>query len=130
MDTTSMQVQALIALAMPLAIQLAKRSKTPLLAWIDQAKPRVCIVTNAIASLATAGGIEFARNAHSLTISWPDGATMLRGVLTFLVSAILQFATQHALYEGLWRHVVASPSNPPMARTTQIYGVAGQGHGQ
>ncbi len=54
-------------------------------------------------------GIEFAHAPHSLTVSWPDAATLARGLVTFLVSAVLQFAAQHALYDGFWRQVVPSP---------------------
>jgi hypothetical protein len=105
MDANSIQIQALVTFMMPFFIQLAKRSKARGLAWIDQAKPKVCVATSAATALATSLGIQFARTPHSLTVTWPDAATLLHGFLTFLVSALLQFAGQHALYEGLWRQV-------------------------
>jgi hypothetical protein len=111
MDTQSLQVQALITFVMPLLIQLAKRSQSHAFAWIDQNKPKICVLTSGVMALATSMGIEFVHAPHSLTVSWPDGATVLRGLATFLISAGFQFAAQHALYEGLWRHVVASPSS-------------------
>ena len=106
MDIQSLQVQALITFLTPFFIQLAKRSQSVAFAWIDQNKPRVCMLTSAVTALATSMGIQFAHAPHSLTVTWPDSATLLRGLVTFLVSAVLQFATQHALYEGMWRHVL------------------------
>jgi hypothetical protein len=111
MDMHSLQIQALITFIMPLVIQLAKRSQSAGLAWIDQHKPKIGMLVSAATALTTSMGIGFAHAPHSLTVSWPDTATMARGVVTFLVSAILQFAAQHALYEGFWRHVVPAPSN-------------------
>jgi hypothetical protein len=106
MDTHSIEVQALITFVMPLLIQLAKRSHSLAFAWIDQNKPKICVFTSAVAALATAMGIEVAHAPHSLTVTWPDEATLLRGFAAFLISAVFQFAAQHALYEGLWRHVM------------------------
>ena len=111
MDTNSIQIQALITFVTPFLIQLAKRSRRVAFAWIDQNKPRVCMVTSAAAALATSMGIQFAHAPHSLTVTWPDSAALLRGLVTFLVSAVLQFAAQHALYEGMWRHVLPAASN-------------------
>ena len=111
MDTNTIQIQALITFLMPLLIQLAKRSQSVAFGWIDQNKPRICMLTSAVTALATSMGIEIVRAPHSLTVSWPEGATLLRGLMTFLVSAVLQFAAQHALYEGMWRHLFPSPSN-------------------
>ncbi len=106
MDTQSLEVQALITFVMPLLIQLAKRSESAGFAWIDQNKPKVCMLTSGITALLTSMGIEFAHAPHTLTVTWPDASTLARGLATFLVSAVLQFAAQHALYEGLWRHLV------------------------
>ena len=111
MDAQSLQVQALITFIMPLLIQLAKRSQSQAFAWIGQNKPRVCMLASGITALLTSMGIEFAHAPHSLTVSWPDAGTLERGLVTFLVPAVLQFAAQHALYDGFWRHVVPSPSN-------------------
>ena len=111
MDTNSIEVQALITFVMPLLIQLAKRSQSHAFAWIDQNKPKVCVLTSGVMALATSMGIEFAHAPHSLTVSWPDTSTLWRGFATFLISAVFQFAAQHALYEGLWRHVVASSNS-------------------
>jgi hypothetical protein len=111
MDSQSLQVQALITFAMPLLIQLAKRSQSAAFAWIDQNKPKICMLTSGVAALMTTMGIEFVHDAHSVTVSWPDTATLLRGLMTFVVSAVLQFAAQHALYDGFWRHVIPSVSN-------------------
>ena len=113
MDTNTIQVQALITFVTPLLIQLAKRSHSTALAWIGQNKPKVCVITSGIAALGTSMGIELVHAPHSLTVSWPDGATMARGLATFVVTAVLQFAAQHALYEGFWRHVVPTGGNPP-----------------
>jgi len=110
MDSNSIQLQALITFITPLLMQLAKRSQSAGLAWIGQNKPKICVLTSAVAALATSMGIEIAHAPHSLTLSWPDAATMARGLAAFLVSAVLQFAAQHALYEGFWRHVVAAPA--------------------
>lgn len=111
MDVQSFEVQALITFVMPLLIQLAKRSQSQAFAWIDQNKPKICLLTSGVTALLTSMGIEFAHDAHSLTVSWPDTATLVRGLATFVVAAVLQFAAQHALYDGFWRHVVPSPSN-------------------
>ena len=109
MNTNSVEVQALITFLMPLFIQLAKRSQSMAFAWIDQNKPKVCMFTSGATALLTSMGIEFVHAPHSLTVSWPDTATLGRGLVTFLVSAVIQFAAQHALYDGFWRHVVPSP---------------------
>lgn len=98
---------------MPFFIQLAKRSQSLAFAWINQNQPKICMMTSAAAALATSMGIQFARAPHSLTVSWPGAGTLARGFVTFLVSAVLQFAAQHALYEGFWRHVVPARSNQP-----------------
>ena len=112
MNTQSLQVQALITFLMPMVIQLAKRSQSAGFAWIDQNKPKVCMLTSGVAALATSMGIEFAYAPHSLTVHWPDPTTMARGLVTLVVSVVLQFAAQHALYDGFWRHIVPSPSGP------------------
>jgi hypothetical protein len=111
MDVQSIQVQALITFVMPLLIQLAKRSQSAAFAWIDQNKPKVCMLTSGVMALATSMGIEVAHAPHSLTVTWPDAGTIERGLATFLVSAVLQFAAQHALYDGFWRHIVPAGSN-------------------
>jgi hypothetical protein len=111
MDSQSLQVQALITFVMPLVIQLAKRSQSAGLAWIDQNKPKVCMVTSAVTALATSMGIEFVHAEHSLTVHWADPTTMARGLVTLAVSVVLQFAAQHALYDGFWRHVVPTSSS-------------------
>jgi hypothetical protein len=111
MDTNSIQVQALITFVMPLLIQLAKRSQSQAFAWIDQNKPRICMLTSGVTALLTSMGIQFIHDAHSLTVSWPDTATMVRGFVTLVVSVVLQFAAQHALYDGFWRHVLPSPGS-------------------
>jgi hypothetical protein len=113
MDTQSLQVQAIITFVMPLLIQLAKRSQSAAFAWIDQNKPKICMLTSAVTALLTSMGIQFALDAHSLTVRWPDSATLARGFVTLLVSVVLQFAAQHALYKGFWQHAVPSPSNGP-----------------
>jgi hypothetical protein len=111
MDVQSIQAQALITFVMPLFIQLAKRSQSVAFAWIDQNKPKICMLTSGVMALLTSIGIEFAHAPHSLTVTWPDAGTLERGLVTFLVSAVLQFAAQHALYDGFWRHIVPSTSN-------------------
>lgn len=111
MDSNSIQLQVLITFVMPLLIQLAKRSQSAAFAWIGQNKPRICMLTSGVAALLTSMGIEFVYAPHSLTVRWPDTATLVRGLLTLLVSVVLQFAAQHALYDGFWRHIVPSGSN-------------------
>ena len=106
MDAQSLQVQALVTFVMPLLIQLAKRSQSSAFAWIDQNKPKICLLTSGASALLTSMGIGFVHAPHSLTMSWPDTPTLVRGLVTFVVSAVLQFAAQHALYDGFWRHVV------------------------
>jgi hypothetical protein len=118
MNPNSIELQALITFIMPLLIQLAKRSKSSTFAWIDQRKPKICMLTSGIAALLTSMGVEFVHAPHSLTVSWPDAPTLLRGLLTFLISAVLQFACQHALYDGFWRHIVP----------TAGYGIRDTGH--
>ena len=106
MNIQSLQIQALITFVMPLLIQLAKRSQSAAFAWIDQNKPKVCMLTSGVTALLTSMGIEFVHVPHSLTVTWPDAPTMARGFVTLVVSVVLQFAAQHALYDGFWRHVV------------------------
>jgi hypothetical protein len=119
MDINSIEVQALITFVMPLLIQLAKRSQSYAFAWISQNKPKICVLTSGVLALATSMGIEFVHAPHSLTVNWPDTPGLLRGLATFLISAVLQFAAQHALYEGLWRHVVPAGSNQRSAVSSQ-----------
>ncbi len=119
MDQNAIQIQALVTFMMPFFIQLAKRSKAKALAWIDQAKPKVCVATSAATALATSMGIQFAHTPHSLTVTWPDATTAIHGFLTLLVSAVLQFAGQHALYEGLWRQVVPAKSSQTSVASSQ-----------
>ena len=114
MNTNSIEVQALITFVMPLLIQLAKRSESAGFAWIDQNKPKVCMLTSGITALLTSMGVEFAYAPHTLTVTWPDASTLARGLATFVVSADLQFAAQHALYDGLWRHVVPTDCRLPI----------------
>ncbi|MGA2987491.1 MAG: hypothetical protein ABSG32_27180 [Terriglobia bacterium] len=111
MDTQSLQVQAIITFIMPLLIQLAKRSQSAAFAWIDQNKPKICMLTSAVTALLTSMGIQIVLDAHSLTVRWPDSATLGRGFVTLLVSVVLQFAAQQMLYKGFWQHAVPSPSN-------------------
>ena len=113
MDPQSLQVQALITFVMPLFIQLAKRSQSAGFAWIDQNKPKICMLTSAVTALLTSMGIQIVHDAHSLTVRWPDPAMMVRGLLTLVVSVVLQFAAQHALYDGFWKHAVPTVSNQP-----------------
>jgi hypothetical protein len=108
MDTQSLQVQALITFLTPFLIQLAKRSQAQALTWIDQRKPLISVVTSAAVALATSTGIAVVHAPHSLTITWPEGATLARGLVTLLVSAAMQFGGQHVFYEGFWRHLVPS----------------------
>ncbi len=56
MDTQSLQVQALITFIMPLLIQLAKRSQSAAFAWIDQNKPKVCMMASGVMALADLHG--------------------------------------------------------------------------
>ena len=111
MNMESIQIQALITFVMPLLIQLAKRSQSVVFAWISQNKPTVCMVTSGVTALVTAMGIQFVYAPHSLTVSWPDASALVRSLLTFLVSAVFQFAAQHALYKGFWQHAVPAGSN-------------------
>jgi hypothetical protein len=108
MDPQSLQVQALITFVMPLLIQLAQRSRSAAFAWIDQRKPRICILTSGAAAFLTSLGIDVVHAPHSLTVSWPDAETLLRSLATFALSAVFQFAAQHVLYDGFWRHVLPS----------------------
>jgi hypothetical protein len=110
MDANSIQMQALITFLMPLVIQLAKKSQARWLGWIDQSRPKMCMLASGVAALLTSMGIGFARTPHSLTVTWPDATTLLRGLLSFLVPAVLQFAAQHALYDGFWKQVVPTRS--------------------
>ena len=110
MDVQSIQLQALITFIMPFFIQLAKRSQSVAFGWIDQNKPKVCMLVSGVMALLTSMGIEIAHAPHSLTVSWPDTATLVRGLVTFVVSAVLQFAAQHALYDGFWKQVVPTRS--------------------
>lgn len=119
MDANSIQIQALVTFVMPFVIQLLKRSQAKSLAWIDQAKPKVCMATSAVTALLTAGGIHFVHTAGAITVTYPDLSTALHGLLTFLVAAIFQLAGQHALYDGFWRYIVASPSSQPATEAHQ-----------
>ena len=126
MDANSIQVQALITFLMPLLIQLAKRSHSAAFAWIDQNKPKVCMVTSGAAALLTSMGIEIVHAPHSLTVSWPDEDMLARGLATFLVSVILQFAAQHVLYDGFWKQVLPTPSAPRSALSNQRAALSNQ----
>ena len=109
MDLHSIQTQAFITFLVPLIIQLAKNSQSKALAWIDQYRPNICVLTSAAAALATSMEIEIVRAPHSLTVSWPDSATLAHGLVAFLIMTGAQFGGQHVFYESLWRHVLPSP---------------------
>jgi hypothetical protein len=111
MDAQSLQVQALITFITPFLLQLAKRSQSRALAWIDQSKPKICVLASAAAALMTSMEIEVIHAPHRLTITWADGPTLVRGLLTFLVAAAVQFGGQHIFYDSFWRHVVPAASN-------------------
>jgi hypothetical protein len=111
MDAQSLQVQALITFLTPLLIQLAKRSQARALAWIDQSRPKICVLTSAAAALLTCTEIEVIHAPLSLTITWPDEATLAQRLLAFLAAAALQFGAQHIFYDSFWRHVVPTASN-------------------
>jgi hypothetical protein len=108
-DLHSIQTQAFITFLVPLIIQLAKNSQSKALAWIDQYRPNICVLTSAVAALLTSMEIEVVRAPHSLTVSWPDSATLAHGLVTFLIMTGVQFGGQHVFYESLWRHVLPSP---------------------
>ena len=125
MDPQSLQVQALITFVMPLLIQLAKRSQSAAFAWIDQNKPKICVVTSGATAFLTSLGIEIVHAPHSLTVSWPDAEALLRGFATFVLSALFQFTAQHVLYDGFWRHVLPAGSNQRSAVSSQPEPTAG-----
>jgi hypothetical protein len=106
-------IQALVAFLAPLVIQFLKRSTARGLSWLDQAKPKYCVLTNFALALLTNAGITFAHTPGSLLIHWPDLTTAVAGALTFLFTVLVQFLAQHLLYGALWKHVVKSPTNEP-----------------
>ena len=110
MNANSIQIQAIVTFLMPALIQLLKRSRAKGLQWIDQDKPKICVLTSAATALATSMGIEFAHASHSLTISWGDSGQILHGFLTFIVLTIIQIGGQHALYGGFWKQIFPTPS--------------------
>ena len=109
MDIQSIQIQALISFVVPMIIQLAKNSQSKALAWIDQYRPNICIITSAGAALLTSMEIDVVRAPHSLTVSWPDSATLAHGLVTFVIMTAAQFGGQHVFYESLWRHILPTP---------------------
>jgi hypothetical protein len=113
---SAFEIQALVTFLAPLLIQYANKSDAQALAWIDQSKPRICVLTNFVVALLTSAGIGFAHVPGSLTISWPSLGTAVPGLLTFLISTIVQFAAQHLLYDSFWKHFVKSPANGPTIR--------------
>jgi hypothetical protein len=119
MDTNTIQFQALITFVMPFLIQLAKRSQNAAFRWIDQNKPKVCVVASAATSILTSMGIAIEAAPHRLTLTWPDESTLLHGLATLLLSSVVQFASQHALYEGFWRILVPASPAPHAALRTQ-----------
>jgi hypothetical protein len=112
---SAFEIQALVTFLAPLVIQFAKKSDARALAWIDQSKPKVCVLTNFAIALVASAGITFAHVPGSLTISWPSLGTVVPGLLTFLISTIVQFVAQHLLYDSFWKHFVKSPPNEPVA---------------
>jgi len=110
---SAFDIQTLVTFLAPQEIQFAKKSDAQALAWIDQSKPKICVLTNFVVALVTSAGITFAHVPGSLTISWPSLGTAVPGLLTFLISTIVQFVAQHLLYDSFWKHFVKSPSNGP-----------------
>jgi hypothetical protein len=125
MDSSSIQVQALITFIMPFLIQLAKRSQSVGFAWINQHKPRICMLTSAAAAMLTSMGIGLVHAPHSLTLTWPDSTALAHGFATFAVSAVIQFAAQHALYDGFWKHVVPNKADSRQLTAKAWWPVAG-----
>ena len=111
MDANSIQIQALITFLVPFVLQLAKRSQAKGLQWIDQARPKISVLVAAGTALVTSTGITIVHASHSLTVTWPDGATIARGFVSFFVMAVVQIGGQHALYEGFWRQLFPVRSN-------------------
>jgi hypothetical protein len=118
LDIQTIQTQAFITLLVPFVIQLAKNSQSKAFAWIDQYKPNICVITSAVAALATSMEIVVVRAPHSLTISWPDSATLAHGLVTFVIMTATQFGGQHVFYESLWRHVLPSVPLPAVRQAT------------
>ena len=120
MDSSSFQIQALVTFFMPFLIQLAKLSKARVFAWIDANRPKVCVITGVFTALLTSTGIEITHAAHSLTVTWPDGATILRGLVMFAVATIIQIIGQHAAYGGFWKYIVPAPKKSAQPSAVSI----------
>jgi len=116
LNIQAIQLQALIDLLVPFLIQLAKNSQAKALAWIDPYKPKICVMTSAVAALLTSMEIEIVHAPHSITVSWPDSATLARGLVTFVVMAAAQLGGQHVFYESLWRYLLP---NAPLTAGAQ-----------
>ena len=108
MDSSFITI-AIVGVLSPFVIQLAKNSQLSVLSWINKNKPRVCVIVNAATALLTNAGIVIHHSVGQITITYPDLPTIMHGVLVFLVGTAVQFGGQHAVYEGLVRHLMPSP---------------------
>ena len=96
--------QAIVALVVPLVIQLMKKSGSGMFSWIQQNTPIVSAVASGVFAMLTTLGLHFTYNpdAHTLLITGLDPNAILT---TLLGSAMTQFTVQHSAYEGIWRNL-------------------------
>ena len=104
--------QAVIALFVPLVIQLLKKANVWGLNWIHQNTPLICAGVSALAALITTVGIHFMWDpaAHSLLITGLDPTAVISNLI---LSVQMQFALQHVSYEGFWRSLVPVAAPAP-----------------
>lgn len=110
------QIQAMIALIFPVALQLAKRSQSKALAWIDQNRPKISVAVSGLAAVATNAGLSFAHTSHSVTLTWTDLPSAIHGLVTFGITTALQLFGQHLSYQAIWKHVLPATPNLPATK--------------
>ena len=107
------QVQAIVAILAPFAIQAAKASQWRILAWINQNTKAVNIGISVLTALVTSAGIMIHHTPGQIVINYPGLPQMLQGVMGFLIVSGGQFAAQYGLYHAVVKPIV--PTAPPKA---------------
>ena len=110
---TPIQIQAMVAILAPFAIQAAKASQVKALGWIRQNTKAVNIGVSFLTALITSAGIMIHHTPGQIVINYPGLPQILQGVIGFLLVSGGQFAAQAGLYHGMVKPLI--PTTPPKA---------------
>jgi len=113
---TPLQIQALVTVLAPFAIQLVKNSQVALQGWIDRHRAQVCVAVNFLTALATNAGVAIHHVPGQIVISYPDLPTAVQGLTGFLLMTGAQFGAQHVVYHAAVKHMLPAPATRKEAK--------------